>query len=200
MKRGKYLPADERRAVTVATVVELAGVQNPDSITTAAIAKSMNVTQGSLFRHFPNKEGIWLTVIEWVSKQLGHRIDSAIKDIKSPILAIEAMFLAHVSFVAEHPGVPRLIIGELHRADATPAKKMIQALLRRYRERLGRLIQDGKSQGELSATLDHEAAAIAFVGAIQGLVMQSLLADDTDRIRRDAPRVLAIFLRGIREA
>ncbi len=51
----KHLPADERRAVTVESVVALAGSQNPSEITTAAIAKHMNLTQGALFRHFPNK-------------------------------------------------------------------------------------------------------------------------------------------------
>ena len=51
----KHLPADERRAVTVESVVALAGSQNPSEITTAAIAKHMNLTQGALFRHFPNR-------------------------------------------------------------------------------------------------------------------------------------------------
>ncbi|HHH6468850.1 TPA: TetR/AcrR family transcriptional regulator, partial [Escherichia coli] len=46
----KHLPADERRAVTVESVVALAGSQNPSEITTAAIAKHMNLTQGALFR------------------------------------------------------------------------------------------------------------------------------------------------------
>ena len=43
----KHLPADERRAVTVESVVALAGSQNPSEITTAAIAKHMNLTQGA---------------------------------------------------------------------------------------------------------------------------------------------------------
>ena len=34
-------------------------------------------------------------------------------------------------------------------------------------------------------------------GTVQGLVMQALIAGDVQRIRRDAPRVFAIYLRGI---
>ena len=60
---SKNLPADERRTVTIKSVVELAGTQNPSKITTAAIAKHMNLTQGALFRHFPNKEAIWQAVM-----------------------------------------------------------------------------------------------------------------------------------------
>ena len=196
--RAKNLPADERRAVTVESVVELAGVQNPSEITTAAIAKHMHLTQGALFRHFPSKEAIWQAVMEWVAERLLARIDSAAKGIESPIAALEAMFMSHVGFVSEHPGVPRMMFGELQRAEATPAKRMVQTLIQHYGERLNRLIEQGKACGELSASLDNEAAATLFIGTVQGLVMQSLLAGDMTRIRRDAPRVFAIYRRGIR--
>ncbi len=195
--RAKNLPADERRAVTVESVVELAGLQNPSEITTAAIAKHMNLTQGALFRHFQSKEAIWQAVMEWVAERLLARIDIAAKGIESPVAALEAMFMSHVGFVSEHPGVPRMMFGELQRAETTPAKRMVQTLIQRYGERLNRLIEQGKTCGELSASLDNEAAATLFIGTVQGLVMQSLLAGDITRIRLDAPRVFAIYRRGI---
>jgi hypothetical protein len=60
------------------------------------------------------------------------------------------------------------------------------------------LIEQGKASGEIDSRLDAEAAGVLFIGTIQGLVMQSLLAGDVERIRRDAPRVFAIYKRGIR--
>ncbi len=196
-KHPKHLPADERRAVTVEAVIALAGAQNPSEITTAAIAKHMNLTQGALFRHFPTKDAIWQAVMEWVAERLLARIDRAALGIESPLAAMQAMFMSHIEFVAEHPGVPRMMFGELQRAESTPAKRMVQTLIQRYGERLHRLIEKGKLCGELSATLDADAAATLFIGTIQGLVMQSMLAGDVGRIRRDAPRVFAIYQRGI---
>ncbi len=197
---AKHLPAEERRAVTVEAVIDLAGEKHPSEITTAAIAKQMNLTQGALFRHFPSKDAIWQAVMEWVAERLLARIDRAAKDIDSPLDAMQAMFMTHVEFVAEHPGVPRMMFGELQRAELTPAKRMVQTLLRGYGERLHFLIDKGKARGELSATLDTEAAALLFVGTIQGLIMQSMLAADLGRMRRDAPRVFAIYRRGIGSA
>lgn len=197
---SKHLPAEERRAVTVEAVVELAGSKNPSEITTAAIARHMNVTQGALFRHFPSKDAIWQAVMEWVAERLLGRIDHAAQGSESPLAAMEAMFMSHVDFVAEHPGVPRMMFGELQRAEETPAKRVVQTLLRHYGSRLHRLIEKGKSAGELSPSLDKEAAATLFIGTIQGLIMQSLLAGDVKRIRRDAPRVFAIYRRGIGSA
>lgn len=196
-RRSKNLPAEERRAVTVEAVVTLTASKNPSEITTAAIARQMHLTQGALFRHFPNKEAIWQAVMEWVAERLLARIDHAAQGIESPLAAMQAMFMSHVEFVVEHPGVPRMLFGELQRTESTPTKRMVQTLLQRYGERLHRYIEQGKARGELSVNLDNEAAAMLFIGTIQGLVMQSLLAGDVDRIRHDAPRVFEIYRRGI---
>lgn len=105
--------------------------------------------------------------------------------------------MTHIDFVSEHPGVPRMLFGELQRPGETLPKRMVQTLIQHYGERLHRLLEAGKAQGELDAGLDVDAAAVLFIGTIQGLVMQSLLAGKVCRIRRDAPAVFAIYRRGI---
>lgn len=192
------LPAEERKAVTVEAVIALAGSQNPSDITTAAIAKHMNLTQGALFRHFPSKDSIWQSVMEWVQDRLLARIDRAAEGISSPLAAMQAMFMSHIDFVIEHPGVPRMMFGQLQSTEPTEAKKMAQTLIQRYIERLCKRIELGKAAGEIALAVDTHAAAVLFVGTIQGLVMQSMLSNDVQRMRSDAPDVYAIYQRGIR--
>jgi TetR/AcrR family transcriptional regulator len=195
--RAKNLPADERRTVTVEAVIELARSQNPGDITTAAIAKQMNLTQGALFRHFPSKDAIWQAVMEWVAERLLKRIDQAAFGIDSPVAAMQAMFIGHVEFVIDHPGVPRMMFGELQRTEATAAKRMVRTLLLNYGKRLQSLIERGKACGELSADLDNEAAVTMFIGMIQGLVMQSMITGEMERMRGEAPQLFAIYRHGI---
>ena len=194
---SKHLPADERRAATVEAVVDLAAEQNPSDITTTAIAQRMGLTQGALFRHFPTKDAILQAVMCWVTERLLARVDKAAEGTTSPVAALEAVFMTHIDFVSEHPGVPRMLFGELQRPGETLPKRMVQTLIQHYGERLHRLLEAGKAQGELDAGLDVDAAAVLFIGTIQGLVMQSLLAGKVSRIRRDAPAVFAIYRRGI---
>ncbi len=193
----KHLPAEERRAVTVEAVIALAAEKNPNDITTADIAKQMDVTQGSLFRHFSTKDAIWQSVMEWVAERLMSRIDSAARGVESPLQALRAMFMAHVEFVIDHPGVPRMMFGQLQNAGSTPAKRMAQTLIQRYSERLSSRLELGKANGEVSLDVDTRAAAILFVGMLQGLVMQSLISGDITQMRRDAPGVFAVFARGL---
>lgn len=193
----EHLSSEDRRAATVGAVIALAADHDPVEISTTAIAKHMGVTQGALFKHFPTKEAILESVMTWVADRLLSRVDSAAKGQPTASRALEAMFLAHTHFVSEHPGVPRVMFGELQRAGSTAPKRIAATLLRQYGERLSYLLISGRSAGEFDAQLDIEAAATLFVGTIQGLVMQALIAGDVERISRDAPRVFAIYLRGI---
>lgn len=194
---SKYLPADERRAVTVEAVIELAAQQNPSEITTAAIAKHMSVTQGSLFRHFANKEAILESAMNWVAKRLLARIDKAMQAQTTALAALQAAFLAHIQFISDHPGVPRLLFSELQRKESTAAKKLVTTLLSQYQQRLEQTLERGKQNKEFYAELDVEAAALLFIGNIQGLVVQSILLGSDRSIKQTAVDSFVLYQRAI---
>lgn len=194
---SKYLPADERRAVTVAAVIELAAQQNPSQITTAAIAKHMSVTQGSLFRHFANKEAILESVMNWVAKRLLARIDKAMFEQETALAALHAAFMTHITFISEHPGVPRLLFAELQRKENTAPKKLVNALLGQYQQRLQQTLEHGKQKQEFAPELDVEAAAMLFIGSIQGLVVQSIVLGNSDTLLQAAEDIFVLYQRAI---
>lgn len=193
----KQLTAEERRQRTVEAVVSLSGTRNPSDITTAAIAEQMGVTQGALFRHFPSKDAIFEAVMTWVAERLLDRIERAAKRAPTPLAALDAMFMSHLSFVVDHPGVPRMMFGELQHPGQSPAKRVAQRLLERYAARLATTIDEGKAIGEIRADLDTRAAAVLFIGTIQGLVMQSMISGNVRQARQRAPDVFAIFAKGV---
>lgn len=197
MPSAKYLPAEARRAETVEAVISLAAERNPSDITTAAIASRLGLTQGALFRHFPNKDAILESVMAWVSDRLLARVETAMASAATPLAAMEAAFLAHAAFVSEHPGVPRMLFGELQRSEDTAAKHLVRTLLGRYRERLARLVEQGKREGSIAADVDTGVAISGFIGTLQGLVIQSLLSGEPGRIREGAPAAFTLYRRGI---
>jgi TetR/AcrR family transcriptional regulator len=193
----RHLSAEERRAATVEAVIGLAAEQNSKNLTTTAIAQRMGLTQGALFRHFPTKDAILQAVVSWVMDRLLSRVDKAAQCSESPVAALEAIFMTHINFISEHPGVPKMLFGELQRPGETLPKRMLETLIHRYSERLQRLLEAGIAQGEFDAGLDSAAAALFFVGAIQGLVMQAMMTGDIASLHLHAPRAFAIYCRGI---
>ena len=187
-----YLSADLRRAETVAAVIDLAASRDPATLTTGQIAAAMGVSQGALFRHFPDKLAIWTAVLEWTCAELNHRFDNLSADL-SPLARLEAMLATHVDFVIEQPGVPRILFGELQRAGETPTKAIARQLMAGYRARVARELHAAREAGAIADTTDVEAATVLFLAMVQGMVMQGLAVDDFTAMPVLARRLFGLF-------
>lgn len=183
-----------RQAEIIATMVALAAERNPADVTTTDIAKAMNVSQGALFRHFPTKEAIRLAVIEWIETQLMAKLGDAQASTPDILCGLEAMFLAHVQFIREFPGVPRLVFAELQQPDSSPVRQRIQKIMQRYRQTLAEALDKAKAAQLIPHDVDVQAAAALFLGAIQGLVIQSMLGGSTSAFDKQVLGVLHLYL------
>lgn len=188
---------ESRQAEIIATVVALAAERNPADVTTTDIAKAMNVTQGALFRHFPSKEAIRLAVIEWIETQLMTKLGDAQASAPDVLSGLEAMFLAHVKFIRAFPGVPRLVFAELQQPDSSPVRQRVQKIMRRYRQMLAETLGKAKAAQLIRHDVDVQAAAALFLGAIQGLVMQSMLKGVPSDAEEPVLGVLHLYLAGL---
>jgi len=192
------MPTEARQREIVATVLALARERGPDAITTQAIADRMGVTQGAVFRHFPDKEAIWLAVFAWVRESLGAAFVAAMGKASSPLARIEQAFLAHASFIAANPGVPRVMFHELQYPGDSPVRNDVRTMITGYRKRLMQLFAQAKAAGELPDDLDTALAPVLFIGAVQGLVIQASLAGDEAAMVKRARKLWPLLLDGYR--
>lgn len=188
----KNLSADERRATTVQAVIALAATHNPADITTGQIAAYMGVTQGALFRHFPDKESIWTAVMVWTADERLRRFDGL--EGKDPIDTLRVIFDAHIAFAAAYPGIPRIVFGELQRSEESPAKARVKGLMASYRTKIAEQLADARAQGLIAQSTDLPAAATLFLGMIQGMVMQAMAADDFAAVPDMSRRLFPLYL------
>lgn len=193
-----YQSTEQRQSATIEAVVQLCGEQDPSTLTTTRIAQKVGVSQGALFKHFPNKSSLWESVAGWVAGQLTTRVFSVADQHEEADKALEAMFLAHIGFIARHPGIPRLMLGELQKPGNQPAKRIIRQTLASYRQKVVALLHLGIEQKCISPTIDTEAAAVLYIGAIQGLVVQAMVGGDIMSIEESAPRIFKLFGASIR--
>ena len=200
MEIGKRRSSEERRALAVDAVIELASEMNPADITTAAISDRMGLTQGALFRHFPNKDAVLQAVMESVSERILSRIDEAVRCEASPFGALRAIFMAHVGFIESNPGVPRLLFSELQRTEETGAKRAVGAFLEASAMRILGQLDEAKKLGLVSSDICPRSAAMSLVGSVQGLVIQAMLSGRVGDIGAGADGVFAVWRRGVSAA
>lgn len=194
-----YQSTEQRQSATVEAVVHLCAEQDPSTLTTARIADEVGLSQGALFKHFPNKSSLWESVAAWVSEQLTQRVFSVADQHEQADKALEAMFLAHIRFIARHPGIPRLMLGELQKPGNGAAKRIIRQTLSSYRQKVVSLLNLGIEQHAITPTIDMEAAAVLYLGAIQGLVVQGMVSGDVRTLEPMAPRLFRLFSASFQE-
>lgn len=185
--------SETRQASLVAAALALAAARSPASVTTADLAQAVGITQGAVFRHFENKASIWLAVIDFAHQDLLARLHAAAAAQASPVAALRAVFMAHVAFVVAQPGVPRVIFQELQHPEDTPLKARVRGLMQAYRALLAVLLERAQAAGQLAPATDLQAAAVLFIGSVQGLVMQSLLSGQVGAMAAQAPAVWALL-------
>jgi AcrR family transcriptional regulator len=198
--RRRRLHTDERQRQIVAAVLALARERGPDAITTHAIADRMGVTQGAVFRHFPDKEAIWLAVFAWVREALGAAIAAAVARADTPLAKIERAFVAHVAFLAANPGVARVLFHELQYPGGTRVRDDVREMIGGYRRRIAALFRASRAAGEVAQDLDAAIASALYIGAVQGLVIEASLAGGEARMVRQAKRAIALLRDGWRSA
>jgi AcrR family transcriptional regulator len=190
-------PTETRQAALVAAALALAAERSPAAVTTADLAQAVGITQGAVFRHFESKEAIWLAVIDFAHQDLLARLHAAAAAQALPLAALRAVFMAHVAFVVEQPGVPRVIFQELQHPEDTPLKARVRGLMQAYRTLITGLLQRAQAARQLAPGTDLQAAAVLFVGSVQGLVMQSLLSGQVGAMRALAPAVFDLYQQAI---
>ena len=191
----KNLTSRQRRAATVEAAIALAATSNPADITTAQIGAYMDVTQGALFRHFSSKQEIWTAVMDWTATNLLARLDEI--EAGDPMDCLKAMFMAHVDFVIAHPGIPRILFGELQRNGETPAKARMQEMMAGYVARLAARLAEAKAAELVANDIDIPAAALLYLSITQGLVMQTMMSGNFGAMRETSNRVFDIYLSGL---
>ena len=190
----------ERQAGLVQAALQLAAEKSPAEITTGDLAQVVGITQGAVFKHFKSKETIWLAVLDWAHQALMVRLQAVVSESGAqavPLAVLRAVFIAHIQFVQAYPGVPRLVFQELQHAKPTPLKERAQWLMRDYRQLVKGLLDGAVQAQTISAQLDTQAATVLFMGAVQGLVMQSLMAASLQGMHLQAAAVFNIYANGL---
>lgn len=192
------LKSEDRQAELVAAALHLAETQSPSEITTGDLAKVIGITQGGVFKHFESKEAIWLAVLDWAHQVLMLQLRQVAENgHQTALQSLRAVFMAHISFVEQYPGVPRLIFQELQHPKPTPLKDKVQLLMTDYQQLLMGLLAQAHKEGVIAPELNMQAAGVLFIGAIQGLVMQSLMTGSLEKIKQQAKTVFSIYEAGL---
>ena len=182
-----------RQQEIVLTVLAQAQERGVEAITTQAIAEHMGLTQGAVFRHFPNKEAIWAAVLDWLQVRLGEVFQPV--PGASPLAEVTRIFNAYMALFATYPAVPRLFFSDTFHHPYPRLHERLQAMVQGCEGQLALWLAEAAELDEVRADLPSPAAAKLLLTCIQGLAFQScvlgVVADPVAAGRQLFPLYLA---------
>ena len=136
------------------------------------VASDAGYTRGALYHQFEGKEDLALAVIDWVDQtwreEVGRRVDAE----HDPLAALIVLARGHAVYcrrdVARVAIALRLEFGDQEH----PLGRRLQRVSESLVERCSRLIDAGRASGAIPAGPPARAVALAFVGAMEGAVIE----------------------------
>jgi AcrR family transcriptional regulator len=101
-----------RREEILETATELFAQCGFSDAVTQALADRLGVGKGTIYRHFPTKQELFLAAADRVMRKLQEQVNSNIAGIDDGLQQIERGIATFLSFFAEHPSFVELLIQE----------------------------------------------------------------------------------------
>ncbi|MGQ9862037.1 MAG: TetR/AcrR family transcriptional regulator [Thiobacillaceae bacterium] len=163
--------SEDRQREIVLAVLALAEARGVEAVTTQAIAQHMGLTQGAVFRHFPNKEAIFAAVLDWLNDRLEEvfRAEPGV----TPLARLERGFAAYMALFAAHPAVPRLFFSDTLHHPYPRLHARLQEMVQGCERQIAEWLAEAVVQGEVRTDLPPAVAAKLLLSGIQGLAFQT---------------------------
>ena len=162
------------------------------------IATEAETSKGGVYFHFPNKQAIFLALLDRLVSMLRERIAAAVATEAEPLDRADAALRVVLETFGGHRRLTRLFMVE-----ALGAGPEFNARMLAVRATFADLIQmhlDAAVAAGAIPPLDTATAGAAWFGAINEVVMRWVLADSPGRLEDAYPTIRALFLRGVQAA
>lgn len=166
---GRRPPAGQRRLQILETIAQMLDAEQPERITTAALAARLGLSEAALYRHFKGKTEMFEGLIEFIEQTLFSLIGQIEQREEPAALRGQRILQVLLVFAERNRGFTRILTGEaLLLEDVTLHRRMGQLMGRleaslRQQARLAQL--DGSSAFPGS---DPAAAALLAMAYAQG--------------------------------
>jgi len=162
----------ERKTQILQLIAQM--LENPkgEKITTAAMAKKLDVSEAALYRHFASKAQMFEGLIEFIESSLLGLINQITAEETQGIKQIHAILLMMLRFAQQNPGMTRVLLGDALVHEDERLQVRITALMDRLEAALKQCLRVAVTQNELPATLDAAAQANVLMCFVIGRWLQ----------------------------
>ena len=158
----------ERKTQILQLIAQMLESPKGEKITTAAMAKRLDVSEAALYRHFASKAQMFEGLIEFIESSLLGLINKITGEETQGLKQIQAILAMMLGFAKQNPGMTRVLIGDALVNEDERLQVRINALTDKLEAALKQSVRVAVTQNELPATHDVAAQANVLICYVTG--------------------------------
>ncbi|HET6316202.1 MAG TPA: TetR/AcrR family transcriptional regulator [Chloroflexota bacterium] len=160
------------------------------------IAFEAETSKGGVYFHFPNKQAIFMALLDRLARMLRERIEDAARGESEPLARAEAALKVVLETFGGHRRLARLFMVEALGAGPEFNQRLVE-IRASFAELIKRYLDDAVAAGEIPP-LDTAVAASAWFGAVNEIITHWALANRPQAsLMRTYPTLRGLLLRGV---
>ena len=159
------------------------------------IVRASGTSKGAVYHHFPNKEALFLALVDAFSARLAEAVAMAVERSHGALGKVEAALRAGLETFARHRALARILLLESVSLGSAYQTKRAE-VHGRFASLIGAYLDQAMAEGSIPP-LDTRVATLAWLGAVNEVVIQWLHSDEPDLLTRAVPALTAMLLRSI---
>jgi AcrR family transcriptional regulator len=136
------------------------------------VASEAGYTRGALYHQFRDKEDLALAVIDWVDETWQREVGRLVERQSDPVAALLVMARGHAVFCRRDVARVAMALRLEFSGQDHPVGDHLERVSEGLLKRCTRLIGAGRRVGAIPSGPPARAVALAFIGALEGTVIQ----------------------------
>jgi AcrR family transcriptional regulator len=136
------------------------------------VASEAGYTRGALYHQFKDKEDLALAVIDWVDETWREEVGRLVVQESDPVVALIVLARGHAVYCRRDVARVAMALRLEFSGQDHPVGRHLERVSEGLVKRCTRLIRAGRRAGTIPAGPPARAVALAFIGAMEGTVIQ----------------------------
>lgn len=132
----------ERREEILQVLARMLQESPGEHITTAALAKSVGVSEAALYRHFPSKARMFESLIEFIEESVFSRITRILAEEPKAEERLQQILSLVLGFADKNPGMARLLQGGVLTGETERLRTRIAQFYERIETQLRQVLRE----------------------------------------------------------
>ncbi len=158
----------ERRLQILQTLAQMLEEPKGERITTAALAKRLDVSEAALYRHFASKAQMFEGLIEFIEETVFGLINQIVSNEEQGIRQARSMLTMLLNFAQTNRGMTRVLIGDALVVEDERLQDRMNKMMDRLEASLRQSIKQAVVQGAYPESEDVSARANCIMAYVMG--------------------------------